>query len=170
MEVLLSTGPTPSSYSIYIEYSILYIVILLSELSYHLKLSQSSYNWPSPKNFPHNSWQIFVLGEESRYQGRTFSISVLITRSTNLQCWQQLLTVQKHFEFLLSSLISMFDCEKKIFFSKHRPSGPMLSISRNVRLSVRLFVRLSVCLCVQFWGTVLTSFCPHFRMWYVQYF
>ena len=30
-------------------------------------------------------------------------------------------------------------------FSKHRPSGPMLSISRNVRLSVCLSVRLSVC-------------------------
>ena len=30
-------------------------------------------------------------------------------------------------------------------FSKHRPSGPMLSISRNVRLSVRLCVRLSIC-------------------------
>ena len=31
-------------------------------------------------------------------------------------------------------------------FSKHRPSGPMLSLSRNVRLSVCLSVRLSVCL------------------------
>ena len=30
-------------------------------------------------------------------------------------------------------------------FSKHRPSWPMLSISRNVRLSVCLSVRLSVC-------------------------
>ena len=30
-------------------------------------------------------------------------------------------------------------------FSKHPPSGPMLSISQNFRLSVRLFVRLSVC-------------------------
>ena len=36
------------------------------------------------------------------------------------------------------------------FFSKHRPSGPMLSISRFVRLSVCL----SVCLFVHFWGTV----------------
>ena len=33
-----------------------------------------------------------------------------------------------------------------MFFSKHRPSGPMLSISRNVLLSVRPSVRLSVCL------------------------
>ena len=31
-------------------------------------------------------------------------------------------------------------------FSKHLPSGPMLSISRNVRLSVRL----CVCVCVHF--------------------
>ena len=30
-------------------------------------------------------------------------------------------------------------------FSKHRPSGLMLSIGQNVRLYVRLFVRLSVC-------------------------
>ena len=36
------------------------------------------------------------------------------------------------------------------FFSKHRPSGPMLSISRNVHM----FVCLSVCLFVHFWGTV----------------
>ena len=31
------------------------------------------------------------------------------------------------------------------YFSKHRPSGPMLSISWNVRLSVRVSVCLSVC-------------------------
>ena len=30
-------------------------------------------------------------------------------------------------------------------FSKHRPFGPMLSISRNDRLYVRVFVCLSVC-------------------------
>ena len=30
-------------------------------------------------------------------------------------------------------------------FPKHRPSGPMPSISQNVRLSVRVFVRVSVC-------------------------
>ena len=30
-------------------------------------------------------------------------------------------------------------------FSKHRPSGPMLSISRNVHMCVCLFVCLSVC-------------------------
>ena len=34
---------------------------------------------------------------------------------------------------------------KLLQFSKHRPSGSMLSISRNVRLSVRLCVFLSVC-------------------------
>ena len=33
---------------------------------------------------------------------------------------------------------------QKGFFSKHRPSGPMLSISRNIRLSVCLSVRLCV--------------------------
>ena len=33
-------------------------------------------------------------------------------------------------------------------FSKHRPSGPMLSISRNVCPSVRLYVCPSVCVCV----------------------
>ena len=37
-------------------------------------------------------------------------------------------------------------------FSKHRPSGPMLSISRNVRLSV--------CLSVQFLRYRLTFFLP----------
>ena len=31
-------------------------------------------------------------------------------------------------------------------FSKHRPSGPMLSISQDIRLSVRLSVCLFVCL------------------------
>ena len=35
-------------------------------------------------------------------------------------------------------------------FSKHRPSGPMLSISRNVHMCVCVFV----CVCVHFWGTV----------------
>ena len=32
-----------------------------------------------------------------------------------------------------------------LMFSKHRPSGPMLSISRNIRLSVCLSACLSVC-------------------------
>ena len=35
-------------------------------------------------------------------------------------------------------------------FSKHRPSALMLSISRNVRLSVCTCVRLSVCVSVHF--------------------
>ena len=35
-------------------------------------------------------------------------------------------------------------------FSKHRPSGPMLSMSRNVRLCVCPSVCPSVCLCVHF--------------------
>ena len=50
-------------------------------------------------------------------------------------------------------------------FSKHRPSGPMLSISRFVRVSVCL----SVCLFtfeVPFNGL----FCPHFPKLDVQYF
>ena len=40
-------------------------------------------------------------------------------------------------------------CCSEVYFSKHWPSGPMLFISRNVRLSVHLsvclFVRLSMC-------------------------
>jgi hypothetical protein len=39
-------------------------------------------------------------------------------------------------------------CKSCVHFSKHWPSGPMLSISRNVRPSVRVFVRLFVCLSV----------------------
>ena len=35
---------------------------------------------------------------------------------------------------------------KNKYFLKHWPSGPMLSISQNVRLSVCLCVRVSVCL------------------------
>ena len=41
-----------------------------------------------------------------------------------------------------------------LLFSKDRPSGPMLSISRNVRLSVRLCVRLSVCSLLRYRLTV----------------
>ena len=37
-------------------------------------------------------------------------------------------------------------------------SGTMLSKSQFVRVSVRV----SVCLCLHFWGTVSMSFCPHF--------
>ena len=39
-------------------------------------------------------------------------------------------------------------------FSKHRPSGPMLSISQNVRLSVCLSARPSVCSLVRYRLTV----------------
>ena len=46
--------------------------------------------------------------------------------------------------------------EKNLGFSKHRPSGPMLSISRFVRLSVCPFVRL----CVHFLRYRLTVFLP----------
>ena len=38
--------------------------------------------------------------------------------------------------------MDVFSDEVYVVFSKHRPSGPMLSISRNVRLSVCVFVRL----------------------------
>ena len=41
---------------------------------------------------------------------------------------------------------------KSRHFSKHRPSGPFLSISRNVCVCV--FVCLSVCPSVHLWGTV----------------
>ena len=39
-------------------------------------------------------------------------------------------------------------------FSKHRPSGPMLSISRNVRLSLCPSVRLCVCSLLRYRLTV----------------
>ena len=44
----------------------------------------------------------------------------------------------------------ILDPFSQLKFSKHRPSGPMLSISRDVHM----FVCLCVCLCVHFWGTV----------------
>ena len=56
-----------------------------------------------------------------------------------------------------------------ILFSKHRPYGPMLSISLNVRLSVRLSVRLFVRVFI-FVVPFSTSFCPHFPKSDVQYF
>ena len=39
---------------------------------------------------------------------------------------------------------------KYVQFSKHWPSGPMLSISQNVHIFVCVFVCLCVCLCVHF--------------------
>ena len=48
-------------------------------------------------------------------------------------------------------------------FSKHWPSGPMISISRNVRLSVCV----SVCSLLRY---CLNVFCPHFPKSDVQYF
>ena len=54
-------------------------------------------------------------------------------------------------------------------FSKHWSSGPRLSISRFVRLCVCLFVYLSFCFSIcSLWGTVLTSFFPHFMKSYGQ--
>ena len=43
-------------------------------------------------------------------------------------------------------------------FSKHWPSGPMLSISWVVHMCVCM----CFCLSVHFWGTFLRSFCPNF--------
>ena len=48
-------------------------------------------------------------------------------------------------------------------FSKHRPSGPMLSISRNVRLSVCMFVRLFVCSPLRYRLTVFLPPLPEVR-------
>ena len=53
------------------------------------------------------------------------------------------------FHVLLAIYSATVQCGKSMLeFSKHRPSGPMLSISRNVRLSVCPSVSLSVCLFV----------------------
>ena len=59
-----------------------------------------------------------------------------------------ILTKRKFFQsfsFLKTPIYALW-CLK---FSKYRPSGPMLSISRNVRLSVRPSVCPSVCLSVR---------------------
>ena len=59
------------------------------------------------------------------------------------------------------------DGQRSVAFSKHRPSGPMLSISQNVRLSVCLCVCPSV---VSLMRYRLMSFCPHFPKVDVKYF
>ena len=48
-------------------------------------------------------------------------------------------------------------------FSKHRPSGPMLSISRNVRLSVRLSVHVFVCSLLRYRLTVFLPPLPEVK-------
>ena len=48
-------------------------------------------------------------------------------------------------------------------FSKHRPSGPMLSISQNVRLSVCLSVRVCVCSLLRYHLTVFLPPLPKVR-------
>ena len=48
-------------------------------------------------------------------------------------------------------------------FSKHRPSGPMLSISRNVRLCVCPSVCLSVCSILRYRLTVFLSPLPEVK-------
>ena len=57
----------------------------------------------------------------------------------------------------------------KTCFSKHWPSAPMLSISRNVRLSVRLSVPLSV-RGFTFEVPFKRLFCPHFPKLDVHFF
>ena len=58
--------------------------------------------------------------------------------------------MMKCLNFIDAGAVTLTRILVKIFlvFSKHRPSGPMLSISRNVRLSVLLSICLSVCLSV----------------------
>jgi hypothetical protein len=64
--------------------------------------------------------------------------------------------------FILGINADFYEPKKKLiqsaiamkFFSKHRPSGPMLSISRNVRLCVCLCVCLSVCSLLRYRLTV----------------
>ena len=74
----------------------------------------------------------------------------------HVTCHVSCVTCQvSHVTCHLSHVPCQTSCVKFHFFfslfSKHRPSGPMLSISRLVRPSVRV----SVCrLSVHFWGTV----------------
>ena len=65
------------------------------------------------------------------------------------------------------NLIILRRCLPYAGFSKHRPSGPMLSISRNVRLSVHLSVRVPVCSLLRyrltgFWPPLPEVGCPIF--------
>ena len=58
-----------------------------------------------------------------------------------------------HVFFCVGASISIgreFRCLLYAGFSKHRPSGPMLSISQNVHISVCVSVCLCVCLSVHF--------------------
>ena len=50
----------------------------------------------------------------------------------------------------LSTCLSLLSYHAASLFSKHRPSGPMLSLSQNVHISVCLSVCLFVCLSVHF--------------------
>ena len=51
-----------------------------------------------------------------------------------------------------------------VVFPKHRPSGPMLYKSQNVRLCIRLFVCLSVCLFVCLYVCLFTIEVPFKRL------
>ena len=53
--------------------------------------------------------------------------------------WKNVLSQQLPYKEIAVKFVIFFSTNNFIFlFSKHRPSGPMLSISRNVRLSVCL--------------------------------
>ena len=72
-----------------------------------------------------------------------------------------------HRNLALSKLKLNTDRNKIHTFSKHWPSGPMLSISRNVRLSVRVSVCLSVYSLLRyrlniFWSPLPRVGCPIF--------
>ena len=82
-----------------------------------------------------------------------FLKATLYTITKNINMCHKLLSLIQHTTSIPSNLLYKvtFQCvyplaHLLLYFSKHRPSGPMLSISRNVRPCVRLFVCLSVCL------------------------
>ena len=104
--------------------------------------------------FPSNKWYTEVNSlPSSPSQQRLHELRFL----QKLDCRKPCLD-QARLPILLNKQVAVHCAKPVPGFSKHRPSGPMLSISRYVRLSVRVFVCLSVCLCVcpsvHFWGTV----------------
>ena len=67
------------------------------------------------------------------------------------------------YDFLLN-IGAVGQCPEGSYFSKHRPSGPIISISQNVHMCV------CVCLSVHFLGYGLNVFFPPFLKLDVQYF
>ena len=92
-------------------------------------------------------WQPFLSGSNcwlaQHLAGSCFWLAVAFSGS---QLWQLIYNNSHH----------------GLVFSKHRSSGPRLSIGQNVRPCVCLSV---FCLPVHFWGTVWTSFCPTSQSW-----